>query len=140
MKKSKVEWLSRNLIPSPYHYALCLTEQQYHGELKRIGIPERLWDNFVDKDAAAHFLSGDGGTLLAIVTLNQRKGRSLEQVYGLLVHEAVHIWQAIKDELGEKIPGAEQEAYSVQAIAQSLMESYRDQTASSKKAKNKAKA
>ena len=39
----------------------------------------------------------------------------------MLVHEAVHVWQAYCREIGERNPGDEQEAYAVQSIAQELM-------------------
>lgn len=42
------------------------------------------------------------------------------ELYGLLVHEAVHIWQQYCDFYGETTPGREQEAYAVQAVFQEL--------------------
>ncbi|MDC4442181.1 hypothetical protein OHV35_01985 [Acinetobacter baumannii] len=46
------------------------------------------------------------------------------QVYGLLLHEAVHIWQIVKRRMGEREPSVEFEAYSIQAIAQDLFEMF----------------
>lgn len=43
----------------------------------------------------------------------------------MLTHEAVHIWQEIKLQLGEKEPSYEFEAYSIQNISQNLMEAYK---------------
>jgi len=138
MAKSKIRWLPRELLVSPYCYALCLSEKQYFAELKRLDVPRKNWGEFVTKDAAVNFIHGNQGGKVALVTLRKSKGITREQIYGLLVHEAVHIWQEVRECLGEKFPASEQEAYSVQRIAQSLMESYRDQTA--RKRKNTAKA
>lgn len=46
------------------------------------------------------------------------------EVYGLLLHEAVHVWQKVKKLMGEKEPSSEFEAYSIQAIAQDLFEMF----------------
>jgi hypothetical protein len=50
-------------------------------------------------------------------------------VAGLLVHEAVHVFQRYCEHIGERRPGAEQEAYGIQAIAQELMQSFAEQSA-----------
>jgi len=49
------------------------------------------------------------------------EGRNPIEVAGLLVHEAVHVWQEYCHGIGEDTPGSEQEAYGVQAISQELM-------------------
>ena len=43
------------------------------------------------------------------------------EVAGLLIHEAVHVWQGYARDLGEDNPGDEQEAYAIQSIAQELL-------------------
>src|SRR3972149_9259080 len=97
-KKSGLDWLCRELLSSPYCYALCLSEEAFHGELKRLDVPERRWPEFM-KTTYAHattsfFETLDGAENCAIVTIHLNKDREIEQVYALLVHEAVHIWQA----------------------------------------------
>ncbi len=56
-----------------------------------------------------------------MVCLRETEGRKPVEVAGLLVHEAVHVWQAYADHIGEAQPGREQEAYAIQCIAQELM-------------------
>lgn len=128
---SKIDWRDRALMIAPVYYGLCLTEEAYFSELKRQGIPEREWDDFIlnwhSSATAHHFENRKEGKYMVIVCLGSTKGRTREQVYALLVHEAVHVWQQIKRLLGEDCPGVEQEAYSIQAIAQELMISYREQ-------------
>lgn len=40
---------------------------------------------------------------------------------GLIIHEAVHIWQEIKNRMREDEPSIEFEAYSIQVISQDLL-------------------
>ena len=61
-----------------------------------------------------------------IVQLADCSERTLIEVHGLLLHEAVHIWQRIKRLMGEKKPSVEFEAYSIQRIAQDLFAMYEE--------------
>ena len=72
-----------------------------------------------------HFERGDKA--IAIVCMGKSKQRKLVEIVGLLTHEATHIWQSIRDRIGERNPGAEFEAYSVQWITQQLIESWAKQ-------------
>ena len=51
---------------------------------------------------------------------------SAVQVVGLLAHEATHVWQHVRDWMGEKSPSVEFEAYTVQAILQELLWAYNE--------------
>lgn len=128
---AKMQWCDRALMVAPVHYGLCLSEEAYYAELKRLKIPEREWDDFLQSwhasATAHHFECREAGKYAVIVSLGPTNGRTREEIYGLLVHEAVHVWQQIKRLLGEDHPGVEQEAYSIQRIAQELMVSYREQ-------------
>lgn len=120
-----IKWLNRALIVSPYCYALCLTEKVFHRELRRLGIPREDWPPFMLNGASAtvHFFEDDD-LRVAIVTLQPGSDATPEQVNAILVHEAVHIWQKICEHFNESSPSPEFEAYSIQAISQSLMEAY----------------
>lgn len=41
-----------------------------------------------------------------------------------ILHESVHVWQAIMDYMGEDNPGVEAEAYTIEYIAKQLMLRY----------------
>ncbi len=122
-----VKWLNRTLVVSPYHYALCTNEEDFHKELKRMKVPRAEWLPFLlpHADACAHFFEEtDGAGLSAIVCIGNTKGKHLSQITGLLVHEAVHIWQEIRRNLSEEHPSSEFEAYSIQSISQYLIDAY----------------
>jgi hypothetical protein len=133
-----VKWLDRSLVVSPYYFCLCTTLKQFHKELKRLKVPEKNWPDFLASacaDATVHYFEKGSGELCAIVCIHRNKKHSIPQVYAMLVHEAVHIWQTIKATIGERDPSREFEAYSIQAISQRLMEAYDNDTKRQRTAK-----
>jgi hypothetical protein len=119
---AKVKWLDRRIAaPGPF-LTLCLDQAEFDKACSHIKIKNTK--PFVNAGSAAttHFFHNDSkaGTV-AIVCISEWAGRDPVEVAGLLVHEAVHVWQEYADGIGEKSPGVEQEAYAVQAIAQELM-------------------
>ena len=126
-EESKLKWSDRGLFQSPICFALCRSQKKFDKELKRLGIRKKDRPDFLlsDRaDATAHFITANNGSEIVIICLGDVKDRSLTAIYGLLVHEAVHIWQHVKELIGESDPSAEFEAYSIQNLAQKLMEDY----------------
>jgi hypothetical protein len=125
---SKVQWIDRELIRNPLYIALCKTEDAFHRELRRLGIAKPEWPTFLKNEHADatvhHLVHAKTKRQLAIVCINKRAGRLRVEVDGLLVHEAVHIWQEIRDRIGERDPSPEFEAYAIQGIAQNLIAAY----------------
>lgn len=123
-------WLDDALLISPYRYCLCLSEKRFHRVLRKIGLAERDWPEFLATEhasATTYFFRDQTGGDVAIVTLGNADGRSLAEVHALLVHEAVHLWQAIRERIGEHHPSPEFEAYAVQLLSQRLMEAFAEQ-------------
>ena len=119
-------WLDRSLMECSYHYGLCTSEAEFKRELRRLKVPAEDWPRWIandHSDATVHYLENDGRGA-AIVCIRITPERTGLEIAGLLVHEAVHIWQAHCENIGEKEPAAEQEAYAIQSIAQSLMQAY----------------
>lgn len=121
-----VKWLTRALVDSPYYIGLCVNEAAFAKEMRRLKVPKDARPAFIPgtANACVHFLEKGDGKLLALVTITRPKGISRNQINALLVHEAVHIWQAVRESIGERSPSAEFEAYSIQGISQSLMEAF----------------
>lgn len=124
-RKLKTEWLDRRIAhPGPY-LVLCLSQAEYDAALAHLEIRERdAWLNSPRADATTHHADNPQGARVCIVCLRAEAGRNPIEVAGLLVHEAVHVWQAYCRDIGEHAPGAEQEAYAIQSIAQELMAEY----------------
>lgn len=122
----KVKWLDRRIAaPGPF-LTLCLDITSFKRACKHLGVePPRFVMNDWSQ-ATAHTFRNDKG-LAVIVCLTSWYNANPIEVAGLLVHEAVHIWQEYAENIGEHHPGKEQEAYAIQAISQELMQSFSDQ-------------
>lgn len=81
-------------------------------------------DKFLSVEGAAAQVDFYSDGAYAVVQLGDTSERKLIEIYGLLLHEAVHVWQKVKKLMGEKEPSSEFEAYSIQAIAQDLFEMF----------------
>jgi hypothetical protein len=117
----KTRWLDRRIAaPGPY-LALCLSEQEFRAAIDHLKVKtDAEWIATSQSDATAHMFTTPNG-LTVIVCIRRSEGRNPVEVAGILVHEAVHAWQAYADHIGERNPGIEQEAYAIQSIAQELM-------------------
>ena len=117
----KTRWLDRRIAAPGPHLALCLHREELPAALRALRFTTPLDWVRPGKSAVVHTLITSWGGMACIVCLDDWQGRNPIEVAGLLVHEAVHIWQSYCDDIGEADPGREQEAYGVQAIAQELM-------------------
>ena len=115
-------WLDRRIAaPGPY-LTLCLSEDEFKSVIRRLRIQDPgPWISNDHSDATVHHIAARGGSRFCIVCVSGWEGRDPIELAGLLVHESVHIWQCYADDIGERNPGAEQEAYAIQSIAQELM-------------------
>ncbi|WP_000255075.1 hypothetical protein [Acinetobacter baumannii] len=107
---------------SPFqHVQYTLARNQLHMDLLFEDMDKA--DQFLDMGADAQVSTFSDGAY-AIVQIGDTADKDLLQVYGLLLHEAVHIWQIVKRRMGEREPSVECEAYSIRAIAQDLFEMF----------------
>lgn len=98
--------------------------------MRRLGVREHVDWVGPRGHARTHYCDNQSGELVCLVCLGEgHEKRAPIEVAGLLVHEAVHVWQQYCAAIGETEPGAEQEAYGIQCIAQELMSEYARRTA-----------
>jgi len=117
------KWLDRGLLFSSAYLGLCTTEKQW----KKVCKAHKVKDapNWIGEgaNASTHRIQWKNKTLL-IVCIRKPCKHSVHAIHALLVHEAVHMWQYIKEDLGETQPSPEMEAYAVQNLSFNLMEAY----------------
>lgn len=136
-RKVKVPWLNRSLIIGPY-LCLCTTEEDYHAVMDYLKVPAHRRAPWVNEraDATTHLLESRDQGLVAVVCVGDVSRCSPVGVAALLVHEAVHVWQAFCEHAGEKSPSDEFEAYSIQSIFYELMTAYANKTSLRGRRKN----
>ncbi|HEY4712759.1 MAG TPA: hypothetical protein VIH30_00730 [Aquirhabdus sp.] len=116
--------LFNDLIVSPIQYGLCLSEKSFKKTMNEIGLSKIDRPDFMASNTAnatAHIFYEHN---IVVVCVKKNKDTTLIQMAGLIIHESVHIWQWIKEHIGEVNPSKEFEAYSIQRIAQTLLSEY----------------
>ena len=124
MSKQKYKWLSRRVAkPGPY-LTLVLSQEELTLALRGMTKEHVV---FPTTGAVCTTLTHEKtGELCAVVSVSedaQTRCNAIE-LAGLLVHEAVHVWQAYAAHMQETAPGVEQEAYAIQGISQELLAEY----------------
>lgn len=119
-------WLNRDAMPLQVHFCLVQSEEAYYCAYRGIGTDDMPDSWLPDRHTGGccSFFTAKDGQQHIIVSLNDAASHTPIEVAGLLTHEAVHIWQAHCRRVGEDKPGDEQEAWTIQHIAQQLFRSY----------------
>lgn len=121
MGAPKYRWLNRGVaLPGPF-LTLCLTEEDLSHAAETCRAPGTVRFPLAGASTTT-FQNSESGELCSLIAVSgaAQKEEPLA-IAGLLVHEAVHVWQDHAQDLGEDAPGKEQEAYAIQSIAQELM-------------------
>ena|SRR6218665_3856738 len=120
-----VEWLDRRIGADGPHLALCINAEEFAQAMDYLNVDVRpAWIKNKHSHATTHHFDNEDRGLCCVVCISGFEGREPIEVAGLLVHEAVHVWQAHAERIGESNPGDEQEAYAVQCISQELMAAF----------------
>jgi hypothetical protein len=114
------------MIPFPF-VALCTNAKAFDRILKAHGVDPTPF-LLPGARATAHTFENDAGNTIVVVTLDMPACMATTQamVHALLAHEAVHIWQGIRERIGERAPSSEFEAYTVQYICTGLFLAYEE--------------
>lgn len=121
MTISKVIWCDRGW--QPHCYGFCPDEAAWKREMRRLNT---VGEPYPTSDARCTTFDRKGDTSsCTIVTISPLAAkRPRLQIVGLIVHEAMHVWRHVRESIGEQHPSTEFEAYSMQAISQSLISAY----------------
>jgi hypothetical protein len=132
-KKIKIErhWI---MIPSfdvGFKFAFIPNEKAWNTAFNNMGVKKAnigpaQYPN--PRGGRADIVRMPSGDVYVLVTVHDglEENHTVEQIYDLLVHEAVHVWQYFRDHIGEKTPSVEFEAYTVQYISGELMRAFRN--------------
>ncbi len=122
-----IRWLDRQVhLLGPY-VTLCLTDEAFTKALEHIDV--RWGASWAPSNGArTHIFTHDDGSPIGIVCIRDWAGKAPVSVACVLVHEAVHVWQAHAEYIGEHNPAHEQEAYAIQWISEELMMEFVRQT------------
>ena len=127
----KVIWCDRGW--QPVAIGFCPSEKAWHREMRRINLVPP--PPFPTSDACCTSIEKtngevDGSASLSIVTIAPHfiKSNDAVGIYGLIVHEATHVWQHILHSIKEENPSPEFEAYSMQCIVMELCNAFEKST------------
>lgn len=118
--KRVVRPLQGNLQDLAYQYFLATDWGTFKAITNKVGIYD---SEYMSQNAMATCITYDDYGV-AIICIKEGLELSLIETFSLLVHEAVHLWQAHCEYIGEEAPGDEIEAYAIQKIATELMKEY----------------
>lgn len=106
--------------------ALVGCQRQFNAAKRSAGVA--CTDAYLESGwgACVHSYADQAGNLVCIVAVDLEACKSKDgiEIAALLAHEAVHVWQRVRDMLGPGDLGKEMEAYAVQNIVSELMHGY----------------
>lgn len=121
----KVKWLDGGFLP--IYFCFCPSEKAWDREMKRLKIKDEPYPTTNGRCTTFFNLEGDVHDCI-FVTIDSgiAKKFSRVQIEGVIIHEAVHVYQEALKSMGEEKPGIEMEAYSIQGIAMQLLNAYEE--------------
>lgn len=118
----RVIWIDQGW--QPVAIGFCPSEAAWDREIKRLNGTQE-WPRAAEKGGYTLLGKNDvTGCSTILVCLSAGAERDAMEVIMTLVHEAVHVWQFVREVIGERSPGIEMEAYGIEGISRSLIEAY----------------
>lgn len=123
MTKTTITWLEMGAIP--INVGFTTSQRAFAKECRSFGVDNSHEFLSGTGEASTHTFSDhdDNRNFQIVVTIHKKKRTILDLVW-LLAHEATHVWQGIRERLGEKTPGHEMEAYTVAWLTKCFVEEY----------------
>ena len=126
----KTNWLSREVAAQGPHLVLCLSPKELADACADVGAPPQDWPQ---SNATTITIDqpGQDPVCIVVLTIGQDEYTGVE-IAGILIHEAVHVWQEYLRSIGENEPSSEMEAYGIQNISYTLMQEFSRRVAKGK--------
>lgn len=119
------KWLDRNAMRTPF-YTLALNEAEWGQAFDDLELPTEGRPDWVFEGGGRTSVCQTEKGMACVVGMNlDEEDHRTPLAFGLLVHEATHVFQEWMIAIGEETPYAEFMAYSIQHISTELMCSYR---------------
>lgn len=120
---AEVVWLDRGW--QPVFIGFCPSEAAWKREMRRMKVRGEPYPT--DAGRCTTFTLKSKTRVLVTLCDNVEQCATRLEIAGLLCHEGVHVWQAVRDAMNDPgQPSVEFEAYSVQAIFQGLYQAWLD--------------
>lgn len=117
----KTKWLEPH-VTFPVYLTVCTSDKQYRAVAKQLGCAEPgAWIS-EGANATLNTFTRPGKSPACVVCVHPRGKRTRPVYAALLVHEAAHVWQKMRREIGERNASDEFEAYALQSITQEIFE------------------
>lgn len=121
-KKSSTKYFHKG--PYPVDVGVTFSLKDAKKEFKKLEVSHDPSQDTTEA-ACTWIIDDDEGARICLVHVNLpvfRRQEKLSTIGGLCAHEAMHVWQHVKEYIGEKQPALEQEAYYIQYITQCLFQ------------------
>lgn len=122
----RIEWLDRHVVLSPY-LTLCVTEASFEAVCRHCNIP-KPYPSWVSDGAEAttHIFQSKFGEVVCIVCCSTQGKKDPSLVYGLLAHEATHVWTECLSSYPGVSDDEELRCVGVQLITTRLIKAWND--------------
>lgn len=126
-KQQRVSWISRSLVMHPAYIGVCISEEAFHRELKKLRVPREQWPTWVrvPADGTVHTFEHSKHGTCHIVCLRLTKEHDEESIVNVIAHEATHLWQYAEEMLGERAASKEFEAYAIGNLTAGIYSAYK---------------
>jgi len=129
-RSHKVVWIEKGW--QPHHIGFCPSRKAWEAMCKRFHVTDPYPpDENKNADAfCSVFEHSKYTSRCSVITVNKRIDKDFQtdkhfgNALGVILHECVHAYQDMLTGMGEKKPGSEFEAYSVQYIFLQVMRAY----------------